>query len=184
LALHQICSIASDSSGANAHAAYTRQAGRPETVEAMKLETTRKHQGAGGYRKSAKDNTHVWIIVCFLNSKVATCWYALQTVTSQCQHLSRVVGCPPAEACQRNPNCYKGRVSYKPRGRKPRGQIQPLPDLWRFEVPSNCSAAMQTCETNMQWSALRPPLRALFAIGNARWCANACPILCRQAHPN
>jgi hypothetical protein len=34
------------------------------------LETTRKHLGAGSSRKSAKDNTHVWIIACFLNSKV------------------------------------------------------------------------------------------------------------------
>ena len=96
----------------------------------------------------------------------------------------RVVGCPPAAACQRNPNCYKGRASYKPRGRKPRGQIQPLPDLWRFEVPSHCNLVIQTCETSMQWSALRTPLCVLFAIGNARWCANACPILYRQAHPN
>jgi hypothetical protein len=40
----------------------------------MKLEAARKHQGAGYSQKSAKDNTHGWIIACHASSKVCDHW--------------------------------------------------------------------------------------------------------------
>lgn len=43
-----------EQSGMQAHAACTRQADRPETVEAVNFEATRAHQGEGGFRNQRK----------------------------------------------------------------------------------------------------------------------------------